>query len=218
MNPKNIIHQLSPEDGHPVSTDLYNDYGWHPEILTKFQELINYATARHNKVFYMTFTVTFPHYFQCPPDNHHFICFISKLMTYLKRQGLNPLYLWTRENTPSSLASNYGVDNPRHHYHVSLFLNGSITQNRINHLRKAEALWSSTLNLPQGNHGLIDDCTSSNGTSHPNGIMLRRNSPDFQSCLAQLYLSASYACKAYTKGEAPKGIREYGSSEIPRSY
>lgn len=210
----NIIHHLSPAGDYPVSINQYNDYGWHHEILSKFQQLLTHAASMHNKVFFMSFTVTFPLSGDAsayPPDNRYFICFISKLMTTLKRDGLSPLYLWTREH------ASYGQ---HQHYHVYLLLNGSKTCSCYMHLLKAESLWNSTIGLPQGNHGLInhDAITIGNSIYH-NGIMLRRDSLDYEATLSLIFTIASYACKAYSKGNAGKGNREYGSSLLHmRSY
>jgi len=101
------------------------------------------------------------------------------------------------------------------HYHGILLLDGQKTQSIHNHIQKAEELWASALNLPvDQNNGLIDDCTKKrDGSPQKNGIMLRKDDPDYDIKVKRCFEWGSYLSKPSTK-DFPKGTRTHGSSRI----
>lgn len=77
----------------------------------------------------------------------------------------------------------------------------------------------SAFDLPpkENGYGLIDDCTKSrNGEKQINGVMLRRDDPDYETKKADCFRRASYLAKINTKGNTPEGQRELFSSRIPK--
>ena len=200
MNPCNKTY--SPSYGR-YSIQANERFACHEEILARLLRLFDYMTANHNKVFFMRFDVRFPAGIEFPGDNARFERFIASLSRNLKRKGLDPHYLWCYERSREK----------HQHYHVVLLLNGSLTQSIKDHIELAASLWSRALQLPEVNRGLICDCTKSRtGESQQNGIMIRRNSPDFSESFCKAFEWASYLAKCNTKGYAPDGVREFGSS------
>jgi hypothetical protein len=83
-------------------------------------------------------------------------------------------------------------------------------------ISKAEELWNKALGIPPSNHGLINYCTRDrHGDPQENGIMLRRNDPDFEAQYERCFHWASYLAKSNTKGNVPKNIREIGCCLLP---
>ena len=69
----------------------------------------------------------------------------------------------------------------------------------------------------ENGYGLIDDCTKSrSGAKQINGVMLRKDDPEYASKKDDCFRRASYLAKVNTKGNTPKGQRELFSSRIPK--
>ena len=109
------------------------------------------------------------------------------------------------------------------HYHVALMLDGHKTQNIHDHIQTAERLWEKTLNLPPKNddagrttsYGLIDDCMRNRqGQPQENGVMLRKDDPEYERKYDQCFRRCSYLAKVNQKDSAPKHRREVFSSRI----
>ena len=77
-----------------------------------------------------------------------------------------------------------------------------------------ETLWAQALGLPHA-QGLVDYCRHGpDGFELDNGIMIRKDQPDWQQKLAYCQEWSQYLCKTYEKGLAPRNVREFGSSRI----
>jgi len=192
--------------GLPILTDAANHQGCYLPILERIKDNFDDMTDHHAKTLFMRYDVRFPADNCNDPDNKAFRDFNANLLKNLKRQGLDPHNVWTREQSREK----------HQHYHGILLLDGNKTQSIHDHIAKAEELWANALDLPVDQaKGLVDDCTHGrNGSAQHNGIMLRKDDPEYPIKVAQCFHWASYLAKEHTKGNAPKGIREFGSSRI----
>ncbi|MDD5598320.1 MAG: inovirus-type Gp2 protein [Victivallaceae bacterium] len=189
----------------PILTDQERHLGCHTEILDRISTLFEYMLSKHCKVLFMRFDVRFPQFNYYPDDNTLFEKFIAGFIKHLKRQSLDPYYLWVRERSREK----------HHHYHCILWLNGGKTRYIYSHLQKAEELWNRTLGLSPTYRGLIDYCmVSRDGQRQRNGIMLNRHDPELPAIIASCYAWGSYLSKANTKESIP-GIRQWSSSLLP---
>jgi hypothetical protein len=202
MRPSNVIHAASFNQLPILASEAR---GCHGEILDKLHRLFEHMLNTHNKVFFMRFDVRYPDGYPCPLDNTIFCDFIANFIKNRKREGLDPVYLWVREQ-PS---------NECPHFHCVALLNGNRTQSVYGHLEVAEYLWARALGITDG-RGLICHCQPDpNSGRRQNGIMLKRESPDFQSVLDEAFRWSSYLSKTSTKGMGPNNVREFGASELP---
>ena len=144
------------------------------------------------------------------PCNNKLICdFQANFVKNLQRHGLKPQYLLVREQPREK----------HQHYHGVLVLDGQETQCVAKHIATGERLLDSAFDLPpkENGYGLIDDCTKSrNGEKQINGVMLRRDDPDYDTKQADRFRRACYLAKINTKGNTPEGQRELFSSRIPK--
>jgi hypothetical protein len=217
---KNDITYDPTYEGHPINTDK-EKRGCNKKILEKSLALFDHAINKHNKIFYMRMDVRFPENKEnintdnnqkenINTDNNQFESFMNSFTKNLKSKKYDPKYLWVREQSREK----------HQHYHLSLLLNGNITQNITNHIKTAEKLWAKRLEIEidnNKNNGLIEDCTEGrNGNKQQNGIMIKRNSDDFNEAFDKCFEWNSYLAKISTKGYAPKNKKEYGSSQIPK--
>lgn len=202
----------------PIMTDEEKKQGCLKPILKKLKEQFDDMTTRHNKVFYMRYDVRFPQEAHIPNDNYLIGAFQADWIKALKRDGLDPHYVMTREQSQAK----------HQHYHGVLLLDGSKTQNISKHIAIAEAIWQRKLapfieekhesDVPaecRKQRGLIDDCTSDReGQPQENGIMLRRDDPEYEEKINRCFHWASYIAKENTKANIPEGQRQLFASRI----
>lgn len=167
--------------------------GRYEEILEAFDNLFNAAISKHNKILFNRMDLTFNDTSIYPCDNNLMSRFMEALTLHCKRLGLDPLYLWVREQATSI----------NHHYHVILLLNGNLIQNPHEIFNKATYLWGNCLKTDAA--GLVHYGTH---------IMIRRNDNDFDFNYNEALKLAEYLAKSYSKGSAPKGVREMGMSRL----
>ena len=169
------------------------------KILNEIERQFDYAEETKSKVFFMRYDIRFPEGYS-HADNEIFREFQANFMKNLSRQGLKPQYIAVREQSREK----------HQHYHVALLLDGQKTQSIHNHIQTAERLWDSTLGVParENGYGLIDDCTKSrSGAKQINGVMLRRDDPEYEKKKDDCFRRASYLAKSIPKA-IPQKVRE----------
>ena len=193
---------------YPIMTDKAKGLACDIKILNEIERQFQYAEESKSKSYFMRYDVRLPEGLD-HTDNGLFREFQSKYIKNRSRKGLKPQYIAVREQSKEK----------HQHYHVALWLDGQKTQNIHDHIQTAERLWNKTLGLPdkENGYGLIDDCTKSrSGAKQINGVMLRRDDPEYASKKDDCFRRASYLAKTNTKGNAPRGQREMFSSRIPK--
>ena len=159
----------------------------------------------------MRYDVRFPQDYTHPNDNELFSQFQESFIKNRKRAGYDPAYIAVRECFRKK----------HQHYHVALMLDGHKTQSIHDHIQMAERLWEKTLNLlPKyddagraTSYGLINNCMRARqGQSQENGVMLRKDDPDYGSQYNQCFRRCSYLAKVNQKDFSPKYQREVFSS------
>ena len=184
-------------------------------IIHKMTAIQNHMTQQHNKVLMVRFDIHFPNGYINTIKNKE----ISKLIKLLK-DDTDPmvgtiLHAWAREQ----------VNSPVPHYHVALWVNGSVMQNPYGVLKRVEGIWNHILG---GNYqGLIHYCDKSClGQKTTGSIMIRRPSSvaegsvlaeqqhEFQGDYDQAMYRASYLAKSFSKDLTPPRVRRFGCSQI----
>ncbi len=193
---------------YPIMTDKTRGLEADKKILKSIYDQFQYAEQTKSKIFFMRIDLTFPADMTIPTDNRLFSRFQSDYMKYLARHDLSPQYVFVREQSREK----------HQHYHGILLLNGQRTQSIHNHIQTAERLWSNELKITDGK-GLVDDCTTNrSGERHENGVMLRKDNPDYETKKAECFRRASYLAKVNTKSNTPAGNRELFSSRIKKEH
>ena len=197
-------------EGHKILANKDSAFGCNTQILEKSLKLMEDYTERHSRTLYLRFDVRYPKDNNThSTTNKEFSGFMDSFNTHLKRKHFDPKYIWCREQSREK----------HQHYHVALLLDGSKTRNIHHHIKKAEELWSqkNDLNTSNNNNGLIHDCTKSrkNG-EQKNGIMIKRNSPEFKEQFDKCFEWNSYLAKVNTKGYSPKNSKDFSCSQIKK--
>lgn len=175
--------------------------GYFTSILDRIIDRLEHMLDRHSQVLVAHLIVRYPVCVQADESNACFQYFIEEYRRFLATAAYDPHYVWVREKHVS----------PNPHYHLLLFLNGN--EIRYYHsTEKADALWGYALcrrfqtEIPPS--GLIHAVPSSSGFF---STTVPRNNPSVR---VQVLQVASYLAKVNTKGDAGRGVREFGSSVI----
>lgn len=189
--------------GFPIMTDKERGLGCKVRILEKIKAVMDDALEAHNKVFFMRLDLRFPQDSRDNIDNKAFCRFQAEYIKALQKQDYDPRYVAVREQS----------EEKKQHYHEALLLNGNKVQSIHRPIELAEELWRKTLNQPQGK-GLVDACLRNRkGEPHRNGVMLRRDDPEFKENRDHCFRRASYLAKVNQKN-TPDGQRELFGSQI----
>jgi len=192
--------------GLPIMANQEQGWGCKIDILNRLYQFLISMTNKHNKTLFIRFDLRFPQESNPPVDNCLLSGFLDSFKTSLSRDGLDPHYFWVREQSREK----------HQHYHLILLLNGSKVQSYYHILQRAEYFWGLALDCEA--KGLVDFCNHSrDGSPQPNGLMLRRGTPDFVPAFRTCFHWGSYLAKERTKGYGPAWSKEFGSSRIRSS-
>ena len=203
MTKKRVTTDAPEFNNHPIQTDKDKGLRCDKKILKKIDETDAHART-NDRVMFMRYDVGAPTGYD-DPSNDAFRSGQANFIKTLKRSGLAPRYVAVREQSREKLQ----------HYHVCLWLDGRKTQSIYDHIAQANDSFASAFGVPD-NNGLVDDCTEDkNGKPQENGIMLRKDDPDYQNKVAQTLEWASYLAKVNQKN-TPPGTRELFSSRLTK--
>lgn len=192
-------------DSYHSTTTQSSPYAYEDSILSALGKLLNFYTEQHGKVLAVRFDLHYPLQNDLTVINQDISRCMAKIVQKYKRQGLDPYYIWAREQENSH--------NP--HYHCLILLNGNRVKSYAHVFQTAETLWGNTLGVPAA--GLVHHCTQGkNGISHENGIMLRRCDNNYQERCSEVLRQTSYLAKTDGKAGYNDGLRDFGMSRIPK--
>lgn len=181
------------------------DNGYRRDILLRTQQLFADMTNHHYSVFFIRMDIRFPQYLRYPLDNRMIQTFTDRLVAHFDRLSVEHAFLWVREQSR---------DDGQQHYHFFFLLNGSCSQSAYGLLKKANQLWAHVLGITDG-HGLVHLCEwCESDLARNGGVMIRRNSADYEEAYRLCFHRASYLSKTATKGNAPPNVREFSSSHL----
>jgi len=138
-------------------------YSYRNEILTTLETMLKFYTKQHSKCLIVRFDVHYPSGYPFPYSNADISSCMAYVIKKYKRQGLDPYYLWVREQHTSSFP----------HYHCVLLLDGQKVMSYRHVFTTVEKAWSNTLGgYPVSGcvHYCVDD-----SSIDANGKMIRRD-------------------------------------------
>lgn len=184
------------------------------KINGQFDDRLNYMLKKHNKVTFSRFDPRFPEKYTHDGGNSEISKLLKLLKEQLTRNNTEVHYVWCREKKTS--------ENP--HYHVALLVNGSHVQNVYGILQNTSDIWKRITESEK--EGLIDHCSTFDGEKVAKQIRLDRPSSvkqgeelalqerQFEKDIEEVRKRAHYLGKDRQKGDVPKGVREFGASEL----
>ncbi|UDQ99430.1 inovirus-type Gp2 protein [Lentisphaerota bacterium WC36G] len=182
-------------NGKPINTGDRKKLPCYISILEKIEALMNQAVAKHSKVLFFRMDLRFPDQSYYTDHNNILSNFLESFMRNLERQGLDPHYIWVREQNSSF--------NP--HYHVVIMLNGHKTQSSYKHIKIANKLWSKNLGFADIYYGLLYHCND-----FMSQVMIMRNKIE---TFNDAFYWASYLAKTHSKTKSTR-YRSLGMTKI----
>lgn len=158
---------------------------------------------RHSKTLVVRFDIHYPENYPMVSGNKEISACIAYVVKKYKRQGLDPSYIWVREQHRSI----------HPHYHCALFLNGQKVKGYRHVFQNVEGAWGRTLGCSIS--GCINYCLSDDDSDY-NGKMIRRDAGPviFDIRRNEVRHQLSYLAKAHTKELSYDGLRNFGCSNI----
>ena len=198
---KNNITITASYDGHPVIGDC-KLFPYHEEYLNKNKKLLDSMLARHNKVMAVRMDLRYPADYQGQTGNQNLSDAMRTYTRELSREGLDPQYVVRREQKES--------EHP--HDHVDLLVNGSLKQRYKPLVKRMAPHWGRVIGVsPEVAEKLVFPCDK-----HPNGIMIRRNTPEFQEQYDDVHRQMSYLAKSEADDVTPSNRRKVFYSQYKR--
>lgn len=186
---------------------MSDKYTYNEEILDNLAELHKYYTEKHSKALVIRFDLTYPEDYTPKSDderpNDNVSKSISQVIRTLDNKGLDPKYMWTREQRSSK----------HPHYHAVLYLDGQKVRN-YNHIFKlVEKEWEKAIG--QSASGLVERCISTTNKDY-NGKMIRRDAGEekYKERIQEVFDQVTYIAKARDKTTEKDGQRNFGMSRL----
>lgn len=156
---------------------------------------------KHSKVLAVRADIRYPSDYGEVRSNRDIVKTIAKVKQTFERKGLDPEYIWAREQNVS--------DHP--HYHCLLLLDGQKTRSPKAVYDVLEKHWQRTIgsSVP----GLVDYCNGTPEKPHANGKIINRSEgrPEY------LNRQINYIAKPEGKGPQNDGLRDFGMSRLSSS-
>lgn len=190
-----------------IAPTINQQYSYRNEIIATLEAMFSFYTNQHSKCLVIRFDVHYPSGYPYAYSNTDISNCIAYVIKQYKRQGLDPYYMWVREQHKSSFP----------HYHCLLLLDGQKVMSYRHVFTIVERAWSNALGgYPVS--GCVHHCVDPSNVD-ANGKMIRRDmSPENYAIRCQeVFDQVSYLAKSYTKATDNDGMRNFGSSRFPKN-
>ena len=184
---------------HPINASRAKNQPCDRKLLNRFEGVFDGALAGHAKVMMFRYDVRFPESYECGDANKKFAQGQADAVKYLSRKKLSPKYFAVRESS----------NGDRDHFHTTMFVDASKSENPYGHLKKIEKIFERKLGLEaDGSHGLVNFCDKDrDGKPVKNFYIIHRGN---QKEADVAFERASYLAKIHTKTD--DGNREMFAS------
>ena len=186
------------------------------EVVTGFQQRLDYMNRRHAQTFVVNCVARFPQGSQAEAPNQSVSNTLQKFKAKAKRKGMTIQAGWTREQDTST--------NP--HYHIGIICDGTKTQNGYKACSWLNDIWSKEIAAPPESQ-MVSLCKpnpqkspveqTSSYSPAPTGIKIIRGSSEEKNQLENALNWLSYNAKTNQKGNAPSRQREYNFTRLSSS-
>ena len=181
--------------------------GFYKKTLDQLIDMAEHMTAKHSKVLVLRMDIRSPQNSGTSLTGRDITRIIENTKRNInnrRKHGKNALDIQsivTREQTCKS-------EHP--HYHIQILSNANAIKNGYGICQELSRQVSRRLKTDDGkdNQGLVNYCKSNKGA----GLLIDRNSPDFESQRAEAVRMGSYIAKCFSKEFLPKGSRVSSSS------
>lgn len=208
MDKKNIISGKVYR-GYPINNGVNKNFDCHKITLDQAIDQIEYMAMNHSKVLNTRIDVHSPVDNDEPITRSNMTRIIENSKRLIERQysqGKNkPDWhcVWVAERTKKGM---------NEHYHLNVNVNGNAIQNGRSVFEAVNTSVKRALGTERD--GYVN-FSASNGKT---GIMINRNSSEFEKQMADAVYAASYIAKTSSKKHRHKGARISSASRLPKGW
>ena len=191
----------------------FDGYAYRVDILLRIMQILQWMTTNNPRLLFVRTEVKFPQGYFHDGYNRELSALLHHLTEHYKYHQISFAYLWVREQSGSEVP----------HYHLIFLLDGNKTRDGRGVQNEAAKAWGGIVGMTGY------DCVRLDWSEiEESGVRIRRPAgcsegeklanerEAFNTALLAALKWASYLAKTRTKGVALKGIREFGSSRIPK--
>lgn len=176
---------------HPINT---NGSGCYEQALEKIESVLNNMIEKHSKVMIVRFDIRYPDNEYIYPSSELISCFAYNLKRSLDRETFEGGH-----RTDTKVIHVEEQESSHHpHHHFAVIVNANAKQSAYPIHVKANTLWEKMLNTTE--EGLVDYCNR-----YENGIIIKRNSSDYEYQYNKVFYQLSYLAKVRGKEYRDKG-------------
>ncbi len=194
-------------NGLSINTNKEKGQGVYTDIVDRHHAHLSDMTDKHSKVLQTRFDLHYPADGSVTPNRTQLQDFTYNLTRKLSREKVTGGHkVDPRLITVTEQASN----NSHPHIHGVILVNGNAKQNSMGILKQIEKTWGIAIQSSQS--GLVHYCDHQGD----NGLMVNRNSTDFEQQINACSHQASYLAKTRDKDNNPKGSWKVTGTRLPK--
>ena len=176
---------------HPINS---NKSGCYEKVLEKIENIMNDMLDKHSKIMTVRFDIRYPDNDNTNTSSERISDFAYNLKRNLDRETFEGGH-----KTDAKVIHVQEQESSSHpHHHFAVIVNANAKQNAYPILEKANTLWKTMMKTNED--GLVDFCNR-----YENGIIIRRNSPDYEEQYDKTFYQLSYLAKVRGKENRDKG-------------
>ena len=176
---------------HPINS---NKSGCYEKALKKLDDVMNDMLDKHSKIMTVRFDIRYPDNDNINPSSERISNFAYNLKRSLDRETFEGGH-----KTDAKVIHVQEQESSSHpHHHFAVIVNANAKQKAYPILEKANSIWKKMMNTNED--GLVDYCNK-----HENGMVIRRNSADYEEQYDKTFYQLSYLAKVRGKENRDKG-------------
>jgi len=176
---------------HPINS---NKSGCYEKALKKIENIMDDMLDKHSKIMTVRFDIRYPDNDNINPSSERISDFAYNLKRSLDRETFEGGH-----KTDAKVIHVQEQESSSHpHHHFAVIVNANAKQNAYPILEKANTIWKKMMNTSED--GLVDYCNK-----YENGMVIRRNSPDYEEQYDKTFYQLSYLAKVRGKKNRDKG-------------
>ena len=176
---------------HPINS---KKSGCYEKVLEKIENIMDDMIDKHSKIMTVRFDIRYPDNDNINPSSERISDFAYNLKRSLDRETFEGGH-----KTDAKVIHVQEQESSNHpHHHFAVIVNANAKQNAYPILEKANTIWKKMMNTSED--GLVDYCNK-----YENGMVIRRNSADYEEQYDKTFYQLSYLAKVRGKENRDKG-------------
>lgn len=179
---------------YSINTGKNYDLGCYKKVLQKIEDTLNTMLKYHSKIMVVRFDIRFPYSISIEKYSE----FVSDFDYNLKRKLKRERIIGGHRVDAKTIYVEEQKTGEHPHYHFVVIVNANAKNKYYDIMQTTNELWMKTVNSYET--GLVDYCNN-----YKNGIIIDRNSDNFNASYNEVFYQLSYLAKVQSKENRNKG-------------